>query len=182
MGNIQSIQNALIAINETVFQDLCDSFLVSTNRDYTAFLRTGSQVGKQKTRKGTPDSCYRQRNGKFVFVEYSTNVTDGVSKLILDIEKCLDQNKTGISTVDIAKIILCFNFNLKPNEVKSVGDVIVGTGIELELYSLDTLAIELSLNHRDLVRDFLGLPFDTGQIVSIDKFIKVCYNNYATQT
>ena len=172
MGNIQSIQNALIAINETVFQDLCDSFLVSTNRDYTAFLRTGSQVGKQKTRKGTPDSCYRQRNGKFVFVEYSTNVTDGVSKLILDIEKCLDQSKTGILTVDIAKIILCFNFNLKPNEVKSVGDVIVGTGVELELYSLDTLAIEFSLNHRDLVRDFLGLPFDTGQIVSIDKFIK----------
>ena len=44
MSNIQSIQNALIAINETVFQDLCDSFLVSINRDYTAFSRTGSQV------------------------------------------------------------------------------------------------------------------------------------------
>ena len=176
MGKIQSIQNALIAINETVFQDLCDSFLVSTNRDYTAFLRTGSQVGKQKTRKGTPDSCFRLRNGKFVFVEYSTNVTDGVSKLILDIEKCLDQSKTGISSVDIAKIILCFNFNLKPNEVKSLYEVLVGTGIELELYSLDTFALELSIYHRNIAHEFLNIPLDSGQIVSIDQFIEE-YNN-----
>ena len=99
MGNIQSIQNALIAINETVFQDLCDSFLVSINRDYTAFSRTGSQVGKQKTKKGTPDSCFWQKNGKFVFVEYSTNVTSGVSKLISDVEK-LDAIKNVLSGVD----------------------------------------------------------------------------------
>lgn len=172
MGNIQSIQNALISINETVFQDLCDSLLVSTNRDYTAFLRTGSQVGKQKTRKGTPDSCFRQRNGKFVFVEYSTNVTDGVSKLILDIEKCLDQSKTKISTVDIAKIILCFNFNLKPDEIKSIDEVLVGTGIELELYSLDTLTLELSINYRNIAHEYLNIPLDSGQVVSIEQFIE----------
>ena len=74
MSKSQSIQNALIAINETVFQDLCDCFLISINRDYTAYSRTGSQTGKQKTRKGTPDSCFRLRNGKFVFVECSTNI------------------------------------------------------------------------------------------------------------
>lgn len=172
MGNIQSIQNALIAINETVFQDLCDSFLVSINRDYTAFARTGSQVGKQKTRKGTPDSFFRQRNGKFVFIEYSTNVTSGVAKLISDVEKCLDQSKARISTVDIAKIILFFNFNLKPDETKSIGEVLVGTGIELELYSLDTLALELSINHRNIAHEYLNIPLDRGQVVSIEQFIE----------
>lgn len=172
MGNIQSIQNALIAINETVFQDLCDSFIVSINRDYRAFSRTGSQVGKQKTKKGTPDSCFWQRNGKFIFIEYSTNVTSGVSKLISDVEKCLDKSKTGISTDDISKIILFFNFNLKPDEIKSVGDILVGTGIELELYSLDTLALELSINHRNIAHEFLNVPLDSGQVVSIDQFIK----------
>lgn len=172
MGNIQSIQNALIAINETVFQDLCDSFLVSINRDYTAFSRTGSQVGKQKTKKGTPDSCFWQKNGKFVFVEYSTNVTSGVSKLISDVEKCLDKSKTGISIDDISKIILFFNFNLKPDEIKNVSEILVGTGIELELYPLDTLALELSINHRNIAHEFLNVPLDSGQVVSIDQFIK----------
>ena len=172
MGNIQSIQNALIAINETVFQDLCDSFLVSMNRNYSAYLRAGSQVGKQKTRKGTPDSCFRLRNGKYVFVEYSTNVTDGVSKLIKDLEKCIDQSKTGISTVDIAKIILCFNFNLKPDEIISIGEVLDGTGIQLELYSLDTLTLELSINHRNIAHEYLNIPLDSGQVVSIEQFIE----------
>ena len=172
MGNIQSIQNALIAINETVFQDLCDSFLVSINRDYTAFSRTGSQVGKQKTKKGTPDSCFWQKNGKFVFIEYSTNVTSGVSKLISDVEKCLDKSKTGISIDGISKIILFLNFNLKPNEIKSVSDILVGTGIELELYSLDTLALELSINHRNIAHEYLNIPLDSGQVVSIEQFIE----------
>ena len=172
MSNIQSIQNALIAINETVFQDLCDSFLVSINRDYTAFSRTGSQVGKQKTKKGTPDSCFWQKNGKFVFVEYSTNVTSGVSKLISDVEKCLDKSKTGISIDSISKIILFLNFNLKPNEIKSVSDILVGTGIELELYPLDMLALELSINHRNIAHEYLNIPLDSGQVVSIEQFIE----------
>lgn len=172
MSKIQSIQNALIAINETVFQDLCDCFLISINRDYTAYSRTGSQTGKQKTRKGTPDSCFRLRNGKFVFVECSTNISLGVSKLKSDIEKCLDTDKTGISIENIAKIILCFNFNIKSDEIQILNDVLQGQNIDLELYSLDALSLELSLYHRNLANEFLGIPFDSGQVVSIEKFIE----------
>ena len=173
MSKIQSIQNALIAINETVFQDLCDCFLISINRDYTAYSRTGSQTGKQKTRKGTPDSCFRLRNGKFVFVECSTNISLGVSKLKSDIEKCLDTDKTGISIENIAKIILCFNFNIKSDEIQILNDVLQGQNIDLELYSLDALSLELSLYHRNLANEFLGIPFDSGQVVSIDRKNKI---------
>ena len=49
MSRLQSIENALIEINETVFQELCDSYLVLRNPNYAAFSRTGSQSGKQKT-------------------------------------------------------------------------------------------------------------------------------------
>ena len=87
MGRYQSVQNALISINETVFQDLCDNFLFARGERYIAFSRTGSQVGKQKTIKGTPDSYFLLENGKYVFVEYSTNVTQGVEKLLKDINK-----------------------------------------------------------------------------------------------
>lgn len=58
MNRLQTIENALSAINETVFQELCDSFLVLKNNNYRAFSRTGSQSSKQKTIKGTPDTFY----------------------------------------------------------------------------------------------------------------------------
>ena len=172
MSRIQTIQNALVSINETVFQDLCDSLIYKTIDPRLLFSRTGSQVGKQKTKKGTPDSYILLKNRKYIFIEYSTNVTKGVSKLVVDVEKCLDTNRTGILLKDIERIILCFNFNIKANETQKILDTIKETNIELQLYSLDEISLELSLNHRDLVRDFLGLPFDTGQIVSIDTFIR----------
>lgn len=172
MGRLQTIQHALISINETVFQDLCDSFLFSINGDYTVYSRTGSQEEKQKTKKGTPDSFFRNDKGKYIFVEYSTNITSGISKLKDDIEKCIDVDKTGIPIQDIETIILCFNFNLKPDEVKSLCNVIGEARIKLILYSLDSLSLELCLNHRDLVHDYLNISFDTGQIVSIEKFVE----------
>ncbi len=74
MSRLQSIENALKEINETVFQELCDSFLLRKNPKYRAFSRTGSQQGKQKTIKGTPDTLILLPNGKYLFVEYSTNM------------------------------------------------------------------------------------------------------------
>lgn len=171
MGRLQAVQNALVSINEAVFQDLCDAFLFARGERYITFSRTGSQVGKQKSIKGTPDSYFLLENGKYVFVEYSTNVTQGVEKLLLDVNKCFDSEITGISSRCIAKIILCFNFNLKPYDTQRIFDIVQDTGIDVQLYSLDTIAQELCLNHRNLVNEYLNLPFDTGQVVSIDRFI-----------
>ena len=67
MSRIQAIQNALVSINETVFQDLCDSLINKTINPRLLFSRTGSQVGKQKTKKGTPDSYILLKNGKYIF-------------------------------------------------------------------------------------------------------------------
>ncbi len=171
MSRLQAIENALIAINETVFQELCDSFLILRNENYKAFLRSGSQVGKQKTTKGTPDSFFLLPDGKYVFIEYSTNITEGVSKLIKDVQKCIDTGKTGIPVKDIAEIIICINFNLKLGEVQKLKDVLSKTSIKLTVYNLDALSLELHIQHRDLVHTYLGLSLDTGQIVSMDRFI-----------
>lgn len=172
MARLQSIENALFSINETVFQELCDSFLSIRNENYLAFSRTGSQRGKQKTIKGTPDTFLLLPNGKYIFVEYSTNVTEGVSKLRKDLEKCIDSSKTGISTNQIAEVIFCINFNLKASEVQTLRDIVANTRIRLTIYTLDSLSLELNLHHRDLTHEYLGLSLDTGQIVSIDTFIE----------
>lgn len=171
MSRLQTIENALSSINETIFQELCDSFLIYKNENYRAFSRVGSQSGKQKTTKGTPDTFFLLPNGKYVFVEYSTNITKGVSKLQEDIKKCLDTSKTKIPINQIIEIILCINFNLNVYETQSLKDILGKTKIALTIHTLDSLSLELHLQHRDLVHKYLGLPLDTGQIVSISTFV-----------
>ncbi|QCX38990.1 ATP-binding protein [Aureibaculum algae] len=172
MSKLQNIENALSAINGAVFQELCDSFLLLRNNNYSAFSRTGSQKGNQKTIKGTPDSFLLLPNGKYIFVEYSTNKTQGINKLQDDIDKCLDNKKTGIDIAIISEIIICVNFHLKVFEIETLRSLLENTSIRLTIYTLDSLALELSLQHRDLAKRYLQIPIDTGQIISIDKFIK----------
>lgn len=172
MSRLQAIENALSSINQAAFQELCDSFLALRNSNYSAFSRIGSQSGKQKTIKGTPDTFLLLPNGKYMFVEYSTNITAGLSKLEDDVKKCIDATKTGITVNQIAEIILCVNFNLKAEEIQALKNLLSNTRISLTVYTLDALAIELHLHHRDLTHQYLGLPLDTGQIVSIEKFIE----------
>ncbi|MEB8328656.1 hypothetical protein OO009_04750 [Flavobacteriaceae bacterium KMM 6897] len=172
MSRLQAIENALSSINPAAFQELCDSFLALRNSNYSAFSRTGSQSGKQKTIKGTPDTFLLLPNGKYIFVEYSTNISAGLSKLMEDAKKCIDTVKTGIPINQIAEIILCVNFNLTAAEIQTLRNLLANTRIGLTVYTLDSLSIELLLNHRDLTHEYLGLPLDTGQIVSLQKFIE----------
>lgn len=172
MSRLQTIENRLMEINETVFQELCDSYLILRNSNYASFARTGSQTGKQKTTKGTPDSFFLLPDGKYIFVEYSTNISTGIKKLKEDIEKCLDQEKTGIDLDKIKEIVLCMNFKLKNESVNQLNSLIENKDITLTLITLDLLALELHLQHRDLVHQYLDLAFDTGQIVSLELFIK----------
>ena len=171
MSRLQAIENELFSINQAAFQELCDSFLAVRNSNYSAFSRTGSQSGKQKTIKGTPDTFLLLPTGKYIFVEYSTNITAGVKKLEEDIKKCIDTNKTSVPVNQIEEIILCVNFNLTVAEIETLRNLLANTRILLTLYTLDSLSIELHLNHRDLTHEYLGLPLDTGQIVSIETFI-----------
>ena len=173
---LQKIQNALININETVFQDLGDCYFYAKSGSCGTINRRGSQVGKQKTKKGTPDTSILLPNGKYILIEYSTNITKGVTKLLSDVSNCLDYSKTGILLNDIEKIIICFNFNLKSSEEQELLSQVSLSNIKLELYNLDTLSLDLKLNYRHLVNEYLNLPIDTGQIVSIDSFIQE-YNN-----
>jgi DNA polymerase III delta prime subunit len=179
MSRLQSIVNGLKAINETVFQELCDRLLVLKNRNYSAFSRTGSQSGKQKSKKGTPDSFFLLPNGKYIYIESTTNVSDD-EKLAKDIKACFDSKKTKIPIEIIEEIVLCFNFNIDQKQVEELNNLASSfkKDIKISYLSLDALSIELLMNHRDLVYEYLKLPLDTGQIVSIEKFIEE-YNRAA---
>ena len=73
--NLQEVENTIKSMNQAAFQELGDLFLISKDRDYNAFVCTGSQYGKQKTTKGTPDTFILTHDGKYIMVEYSTDET-----------------------------------------------------------------------------------------------------------
>jgi len=176
MDGLHDIEKKLASINEAVFQELCDCYLSLSNNNYKAFIRHGSQIGKQKTIKGTPDTLLLLPNGKYILVEYSTNVTMGVNKLKEDIKKCLDVKRTNIPIESIEEIIICVNFRLKAEDINELNNLLSETEIEITYCTLDSLAIELKFNYRNLAHDYLGLNLDKGQIVSVETFINE-YNN-----
>lgn len=173
MGRIQTIENALKEINDTIFQELCDSYLKLRNQNYRAFSRTGSVTGKQKTKAGTPDSFFLLSNGNYMYIEVTTNVTNK-NKLNDDIEGCFDAKKTKISIDKIEEVVLCFNWNIDQEEIEKLQATAgkFNPATKVTYLMLDDLAMELHMNHRDLARLYLGVSMDTGQVVSIDQFIQ----------
>ena len=89
--NLQEVENAIRVMNQAAFQELGDLFMISRDSDYNAFVCTGSQFGKQKTTKGTPDTFILTQDNKYIMVEYSTDETKREKKLLDDYEKCLTE-------------------------------------------------------------------------------------------
>ena len=174
--SLQEVENAISAMNQAAFQELGDLFMISRNRDYSAFVCTGSQYGKQKTTKGTPDTFILTHEGKYIMVEYSTNETKKEKKLIEDFEKCLKEK--GIEKSKLNSIILFANYKLNKEEVIAIQKYAEETHTPHQIYDGGCLARELIINHKNLVFSCLGIPVDTGQIVSVDSFIQE-YDNAA---
>lgn len=179
-GRLQLIEQKLIAIDPAGFQNLCDAYLILRENEYTSLNRTGSQLGKQKTVLGTPDSFVRLEDNKLAYVEYTTQTDSKVSKIIYDIDKCLDVSKTGVSPDKLYQIIVCFNSRLTTEEEVEIQKYAESKNKKIELIGIDTLALEILSKYVLLSRDFLGIPIDTGQILPFDKFIAE-YNNKANQ-
>lgn len=174
--SLQEVENAIRVMNQAAFQELGDLFMTSKNQDYSAFVCTGSQYGKQKTTKGTPDTFIHTHDGKYIMVEYSTNETKKEKKLIEDLEKCLIEK--GIEKSKIKSIILFANYKLNKEETIAIQKYAEEAHTPYQIYDGARLARELYVHHKDLVFRCLGIHVDTGQIVSIDSFIQE-YDNAA---
>ncbi|HDV5709956.1 TPA: ATP-binding protein [Legionella pneumophila] len=169
MSKLNQIQNALKELDGGVFQKLWDCYLKEIG--YTSLNPLGSVLGSNKVRKGTPDTVIKNDNGKFVFVEYTTQQNNLFKKLGSDIDKCCNEKKTGIKNSDIEKIILCYTGRLTPKEEQNLYQKIDGTGISLKLYDIEGLSFDLYYNFPGLAKDFLGISIDTGQILTPNDFV-----------
>jgi len=85
-GRLKLIEQQLLGIDSAAFQNLCDIYLALREQELASINRTGSQFGKQKTTKGTPDTFFH--------------------KIKEDIDKCLDPTKTSVPANQVYKIII----------------------------------------------------------------------------
>lgn len=171
MSRLQLIEKKLLAINSATFQNLCDTFLFLRENKFQSFNRTGSQLGKEKTVQGTPDTFFRLPSGALRYVEHTTQADGLVKKIKDDIEKCLDEKKTGVPADEINEVIICFNGRLSPDQEGAVQVYAREKKIHLELLGIDLLALAICSKYVILAKEYLDIPLDTGQILPLSIFI-----------
>jgi len=170
MSKINQIENRLREMDGGAFQKLCDAYL--HKKGYEQINSLGSVVGSNKVRRGTPDTFVPLPNGKYVFAEYTTQQEGLYDKLGGDLNKCLDESKSGIPSGSIEKIVFCHTGQLTGEEHNSLVNACQAAGVKLDVVGLSVIAYDLYQKYPGLARDFLGVEVDTGQILSQDDFIR----------
>lgn len=171
MSIIESIKQNILTLEQGAFQNMCNAFL--SKEGYGVIMSLGSQAGTQKTAPGTPDTYFVTKDGRYVFVEYTTQQPGIARKIKDDLNKCFDVAKTKVPLDKIAEIVYCHtSSNLKPGDDLALRNQCADNGIELTLYGIDELAKRLYLLHRDIAQEYLGISMGTGQIKGIQQFIK----------
>lgn len=176
MQNITDIKRRIMELGPAEFQEFCDTFLFK--KGYGNVHGYGMKAGTGKTTTGNPDTYFRKESGKYVFVAYTMQEHSIYAKLKEDIDKCLDESKTGVKTSDIEEIVCChISSNLSAGNDKKLHHLCESKGIKLTIYGIDEMANQILSNYRSMAKDFLGLSIDTNQILMIDEFVTQCDAN-----
>ncbi|REG99796.1 nSTAND3 domain-containing NTPase [Flavobacterium aquicola] len=164
---ITSIEQALLSCNPDKFANICRLYL---GYRYPIVNPTGLVVGKEKSKKGTPDN-FISDNDSYIFSEITTiDKNQLVPKLKKDIEHCFNQN--DVSSDKIIRIILICNQEIttKIQEELNEHKNSINKFTKLEVIGLDAFATIIFRDFPSLSRE-LGLNIDTGQILEMSEFI-----------
>ena len=168
------IRNAIATMEQGAFQSLCAHYLARTaNGD----LQTpGSVDENDKTRKGRPDIFMLLPDGTYLLAECTTkhdrDKTQFLGKLKADLEGCLDFKSLGLAQEQVKQITLCFNSTIDTIITEELTNMVSSSGVTLRFLSLTTLSEFLYSVDRVYARDELGIPFDTGQVLDKQTFLK----------
>lgn len=176
MATITAIKQKIASLDSGSFQILCDAYL--SKEGYANIVCLGTKEGTQKTTKGTPDTYFCQSQGKYVFVEYTTQQDNLIDKINSDIDKCLDEEYTGISCEEILEIVYCHtSSNITPENDRKFKEKCEIKGIKFTIIGIDKLANDICSKYKSIAKDHLSFPIDTAQIQSADDFIKQYNSN-----
>lgn len=164
---ITAIEQALQRCNPDKFASLCRLYLAYR---FPIVNATGLVVGKEKSKKGTPDN-FIPDGDYFIFNEVTTiDKKELVKKLKNDVKHCFAQKDIPIAS--ISKIILICNQEITTIIHKEISDYknTFHNVAELELIGIDAFSTIIFRDYPSIARD-LGLPIDSGQILEMSDFI-----------
>lgn len=171
MSKLTDIKYRIDQLDGGTFQNLCDEYL--TLRGYGIGHSLGMKIGTSKTAKGNPDTYFLTKNGKYVFVMYTTQKENFVKKVLDDLEKCFDSSKTGLPPEDVVEVVYCHTCGrLLPGDFQRLNEFCEAQNTVLTLIGLDELGSDLRLSYPRLAKEFLNISVDTGQITSMSEFIQ----------
>lgn len=165
------IESKLLEIEAGRFQLLCNDLLELLR--YGNVTNSGGQIGTDKTIVGTPDAYILLKEGKFIFIEYTTQQKNVYKKFYNDISKCINSEKTEVPLNKIDKIIVMFNSKLSVGELNQLLNMCADKSIDFVKYDIDNIASHLSKDFPFLALDYLGLAIDTGQFLNYSSFVKL---------
>lgn len=175
MNLITKIEHALKGTNDAKFPILVTHLLQMEG--YNFISAPGTVTGKEKNKKGSPDSFFEYIDG-YLFVEYTTKERVGNSrsfmdKLLSNIDHCFNEKATKIPKNKVRKIILACNENINTAE-----DLLLKTKIaehnsetEFEVYSIQKLSFKLA-NHPFLLSNYLDIHTIKGSIYPLADFLE----------
>jgi hypothetical protein len=174
MSKYKQVRAAIDQLEQGVFQLLANNYLSATIRGE---LHTpGSVEGNDKTRTGKPDAYIYTEQGFYVLGEHTTK--DGsdrskfFKKLKKDLNDCLNFSSLGIPEEKIEYIVQCCNSSVEPKDRETLRQMAAAHGIAHKMVTLEDLAGYYSTIGKVFAKDFLGIAYDTGQILDKKQFLE----------
>lgn len=176
MTRVSKIGSALIGVNDAVFQELCNKFLFY-KFCYKNINQKSSVIGKGKTRKGTPDTIFIDKDQNYIFAEYTTKERLGKSKSFFekiesDVKACFNPKKTKVSNDKVSKVISCHTDKLEVVEIEALNKLCryYNENCIFEQYGIDDLSFQLE-SYPSLLKTYLDISVGTGQIMQLQEYI-----------
>lgn len=166
MNELNKIENAIKEIDATTFQKLCDEYL---SRIFGGTLNPlGSEDGKNKPTKGTPDSYIINDSGDLYLMEYTSQESRLIQKINSDLKKL---SELKINKNNVKKIIYCSaTSNVSIEYIDSLTEKYKKENIEFKFISNFELAKYIQDKYRDLANKYLGFALPPRQLKNISEF------------
>ena len=176
MSKLDLIEDALRRMGPEPFEKFAGAYLIE--KGYRQINPLGVVLGANKARRGTPDALVPLADGRYVFVEYTTQAGGVAAKFAGDLAKCFDEQKTGVPVGKIEEVVLCHSSqDLSSADLEVLGQTCAARGVNLNVFGGGAIAHDVYGKYPRLARDFLGVEVDTGQIVPVEEFLSVYHRS-----
>ena len=173
MSKHTEITQKIRAMEQGKFQILCIDYLKYTVGGIVH--SPGTVDGKEKTRIGHPDIYLKQDDGTYVLAECTTKDDSSTEKFLkklkADLLECLNFEKLAVAKEKVRLIYLCCNSTIDTAAYENLSQIAASSQIKLVVIGLHELATYFSSAGKSFAKDYLGIAFETGQILTKEKFL-----------